>query len=65
MTTEQAPNFEAIIEWTKENRPDCLDSVRQLLTNDATAFLLSIGFAAGRKYQAKHPALDPRFGYHR
>lgn len=68
MDKKRGENIEAIINWVKKNRPDCLDSVEGFLaledTGDdkgrAMVFLMAIGFQAGREYQHEHPTLGPR-----
>jgi hypothetical protein len=70
---KKAPNIEAILDWVDARRPDVSGEIRGFLSMarheprgkaEALVFLLTIGFAAGRKYQADHPELHPDI-YHR
>jgi hypothetical protein len=64
-----APNLQAVLDWVKANRPDCLAQFESICTNDpgghghAFLFLITIGFQAGRQYQIDHPELDS-YSYH-
>ncbi len=71
---KKAPNLEAILDWVDARRPDVSEDVRGILAEswqknkqaEALVFLLTIGFAAGRKYQQDHPTLNAdHTEYHR
>jgi len=67
----EAPNYEAILNWCADNRPDILSQVKEILESgrnsrtEGMVFLLTIGFAAGRRYQMEHPELKSDCEYHR
>ncbi len=70
---KKAPNYEAILDWVDQRRPDIADSIREVMigerANDASAkalvLLLVVGFAAGRRYQQRYPELKEDWEYHR
>lgn len=61
----EAPNVKAVMEWVRENRPDCLGHFQSIVESsqrrdpqgDALMLLILIGFQAGRQYQTDHPEL--------
>jgi hypothetical protein len=56
--TKELPNpLQETIRWCELNRPDIVDHMRRVQDNQALSFLVSLGFAAGRVYQAA-PAHD-------
>ncbi len=54
--TRELPNpIEETINWCRLNRPDCVDHLEQIYkkeSNQALLFLVTLGFAAGRVFQA-------------
>ncbi len=70
---KQAPNFEAILDWVDEYRRDLGPFIRQTMAGarrqdascEALVLLLVVGFAAGRRYQQRHPELKEDWEYHR
>lgn len=55
---QELPNpIEETIRWCELNRPDIVRHMRGIKDNQALEFLVSIGFAAGRVFQAA-PAHD-------
>ena len=55
MIKTEAKNLQAILEWVKKNRPDCLEYVEQLVTSDGPILLMTMAFEAGRTFQKKNP----------
>jgi hypothetical protein len=56
-------NFQAILDWVKEHRPDILDNVQTIIdkSSDVTAascFLMTVGFEAGRQFQHENPDME-------
>lgn len=53
---------EAIIGWVKKNRPDLLENITRILSNDrafAALFLIScVAFEAGRQFQHDNPDVE-------
>lgn len=69
-TDKQPKNVQAIIDWVKQHRPDCLATVEQLFaTNnphsptEAIIALTLMGFEAGRVFQKKNPKVVSGTGY--
>lgn len=61
-------NVQAILDWYKEVRPDCLPVIEELFAdNDPTRqtaqTLLLQGFEAGRCFQHDHPDVQSGAGY--
>ena len=44
--------LEETVRWCEINRPDVVHDMRSLAGNDALVFLVALGFAAGRAFQA-------------
>lgn len=71
MSSNQAPNRQAVLDWVQANRPDCWEYFCDIMEpdgpndahRDALLLLITIGFAAGRQYQIDHPELGAH-SYH-
>ncbi len=48
-------NFQAIVDWVKEHRPDLLTFVPQIQNNNVAILMLTVGFEAGRQFQDENP----------
>jgi hypothetical protein len=44
---------QAILDWCKKHRPDIVPKMEILLIQEATLFLISVAFEAGRHFQAE------------
>lgn len=68
---KRAPNMQVILDYTQRIRPDCLDTMAELLDDtrklqvaDLILFVAAISFAAGRDYQKQHPELSNPLDFH-
>lgn len=48
-------NLQAILDWCAEHRPDLRPVVEAEKNNDGFILLMTVGFEAGRVFQAKNP----------
>lgn len=56
MSEEKYPkNFQAILDWCQENRPDLKPVVEAERNNDGFILLMTVGFEAGRRFQFQNP----------
>lgn len=65
-------NMQAILDWVREHRPDCLGQLKDILAMErrgdhrgtAALLLLAIGFEAGREFQSKNQEMPLGTGNH-
>lgn len=65
--TKRAKNLQAIIDWCKAKRPDCVAHVEKIgdgAGGDGPILLMCIAFEAGRKFQHDHPDAELGPGTH-
>lgn len=65
--TGRPRNVQAMLDWCKEHRPDCLDQIEMIshgAGGDAAILLLSIGFESGREFQKDNPSIPLGGGAH-
>lgn len=51
-------NAQAIKDWVEKNRPDMAHQIDAIIEDNNAVLLLTIGFEAGREFQAENPALE-------
>lgn len=71
---KQPKNVQAVLDWVKENRPDCLltyeEIFKHIMPSDPphppregiVGFIL-MGFEAGRVFQKQNPNVESGIGY--
>ena len=54
-TTKTPKNLQAVLDWCETHRPDLKPVIEAERNNDGFILLMTVGFEAGRQFQASNP----------